>query len=160
MVLNALLAPGGLVLFDRNNHKSNHHGALIQAGFSQTSQIHKKDRHIKRQKRYVNHKRLNNAFIMHASTSPFYPLFTALDVNAKMHAGESDKRLWMDCVKIGIETRKLLLSCCKLIRLFIPAMIDNRPWSDYDTNDIANDLYFFKFTPGERWHAFDSYAEN
>ncbi|OWF76567.1 ornithine decarboxylase, partial [Yersinia rohdei] len=29
---NALLARGDLVLFDRNNHKSNHHGALIQAG--------------------------------------------------------------------------------------------------------------------------------
>lgn len=32
VVLNALLAPGALVLFDRNNHKSNHHGALLQAG--------------------------------------------------------------------------------------------------------------------------------
>ena len=32
VVLNALLAPGNLVLFDRNNHKSNHHGALLQAG--------------------------------------------------------------------------------------------------------------------------------
>ena len=32
VVLNALLTPGDLVLFDRNNHKSNHHGALIQAG--------------------------------------------------------------------------------------------------------------------------------
>ncbi|MFR2696973.1 MAG: Orn/Lys/Arg decarboxylase N-terminal domain-containing protein, partial [Proteus mirabilis] len=32
VVLNALLAPDDLVLFDRNNHKSNHHGALIQAG--------------------------------------------------------------------------------------------------------------------------------
>ncbi|UHP15293.1 hypothetical protein LQQ61_04760 (plasmid) [Escherichia coli] len=29
---NALLTRGDLVLFDRNNHKSNHHGALIQAG--------------------------------------------------------------------------------------------------------------------------------
>ena len=28
VVLNALLTPGDLVLFDRNNHKSNHHGAL------------------------------------------------------------------------------------------------------------------------------------
>lgn len=283
VVLNALLAPGDLVLFDRNNHKSNHHGALIQAGaipiyletarnpfgfiggidahcfnedylldlikktspeharqkrpfrlaviqlgtydgtiynarqivdkighlcdyilfdsawvgyeqfipmmkdcsplllelnendpgilvtqsvhkqqagFSQTSQIHKKDRHIKGQQRYVNHKRLNNAFMMHASTSPFYPLFAALDVNAKMHAGESGKRLWMDCVKTGIETRKLLLSCCKFIHPFIPEIIDNRPWSDYDTDEIANDLRFFKFTPGERWHSFDGYAEN
>ncbi|MDF4667706.1 ornithine decarboxylase, partial [Vibrio parahaemolyticus] len=32
VALNALLAPNDLVLFDRNNHKSNHHGALIQAG--------------------------------------------------------------------------------------------------------------------------------
>ena len=47
-----------------------------QAGFSQTSQIHKKDSHIKAA-RYVPHKRLNNAFMMHASTSPFYPLFAA-----------------------------------------------------------------------------------
>ncbi len=30
VVLNAL-TPGDLVLFDRNNHKSNHHGALLQA---------------------------------------------------------------------------------------------------------------------------------
>ena len=48
-----------------------------QAGFSQTSQIHKKDKHIKGQDRYVNHKRFNNAFMLHASTSPFYPLFAA-----------------------------------------------------------------------------------
>ncbi|MBA5859109.1 ornithine decarboxylase, partial [Morganella morganii] len=32
VVLNALLTPGDLVLFDRNNHESNHHGALVQAG--------------------------------------------------------------------------------------------------------------------------------
>lgn len=54
-----------------------------QAGFSQTSQIHKKDSHIKGQDRYIPHKVLNNAFMMHASTSPFYPLFASLDVNAK-----------------------------------------------------------------------------
>ena len=32
VVTNALLTPGDLVLFDRNNHKSNHQGALLQAG--------------------------------------------------------------------------------------------------------------------------------
>ena len=32
VVTNALLTRGDLVLFDRNNHKSNHHGALIRAG--------------------------------------------------------------------------------------------------------------------------------
>lgn len=40
-----------------------------QAGFSQTSQIHKKDNHIRGQARFCPHKRLNNAFMLHASTS-------------------------------------------------------------------------------------------
>ena len=44
-----------------------------QAGFSMTSQIHKKDAHIRGQQRYVPHKRMNNAYMMHASTSPLLP---------------------------------------------------------------------------------------
>lgn len=283
VVLNAVLAPGDLVLFDRNNHKSNHHGALLQAGatpvyletarnpygfiggidahcfnedylrglvrevapekadqkrpfrlaviqlgtydgtiynarqvidsighlcdyilfdsawvgyeqfipmmkdcsplllelgpddpgifvtqsvhkqqagFSQTSQIHKKDSHIKGQDRYVPHKRLNNAFMMHASTSPFYPLFAALDVNAKMHEGELGKALWLDCVKVGIEARKLLLKTCRHIRSFVPAVVDGRPWESFDTDEMAQDLKFFDFKPGEKWHAFEGYGEH
>ncbi|MDR0806585.1 MAG: ornithine decarboxylase SpeF [Enterobacteriaceae bacterium] len=131
-----------------------------QAGFSQTSQIHKKDKHIKGQARYVNHKRMNNAFMMHASTSPFYPLFAALDVNAKMHEGNSGTNMWSDCVKVGIETRKLLLNLCKHIKPFIPATVDGRKWEEFDTNVIANDLRFFNFIPGERWHSFDGYADH
>ena len=283
VVLNAVLAPGDLVLFDRNNHKSNHHGALLQAGatpvyletarnpygfiggidahcfdenylrdlvrevapekanqkrpfrlaviqlgtydgtiynarqvidsighlcdyilfdsawvgyeqfipmmkdcsplllelgpedpgifvtqsihkqqagFSQTSQIHKKDSHIKGQERYVPHKRLNNAFMMHASTSPFYPLFAALDVNAKMHEGQLGRDLWLDCVKVGIEARKLLLKTCRYIRPFVPTEVEGRPWASYDTDHMAHDLKFFDFKPGEKWHAFEGYGEH
>ena len=283
VVLNAILAPGDLVLFDRNNHKSNHHGALLQAGatpvyletarnpygfiggidahcfneeylrglvrevapekadqkrpfrlaviqlgtydgtiynarqvvdsighlcdyilfdsawvgyeqfipmmkdcsplllelgpedpgifvtqsvhkqqagFSQTSQIHKKDSHIKGQDRYVPHKRLNNAFMMHASTSPFYPLFAALDVNAKMHEGELGKALWLDCVKEGIEGRKLLIKTCHHIRPFVPSMVDGRPWESFNTEEMACDLKFFDFKPGEKWYAFEGYGEH
>lgn len=87
-----------------------------QAGFSQTSQIHKKDNHIRGQARFCPHKRLNNAFMLHASTSPFYPLFAALDVNAKIHEGESGRRLWAECVELGIDARKAILARCKLFR--------------------------------------------
>ncbi|MDW2095058.1 ornithine decarboxylase, partial [Vibrio sp. 1866] len=104
-----------------------------QAGFSQTSQIHKKDRHIKGQARYCNHKRFNNAFMMHASTSPFYALFSALDVNAKIHDGEAGLRLWRDAVKTGIEARKEILKSCELIRPFIPDEVEGQPWGSYDT---------------------------
>ncbi|MBR2960054.1 MAG: ornithine decarboxylase SpeF [Burkholderiaceae bacterium] len=130
-----------------------------QAGFSQTSQIHKKDSHIHGQDRYVPHKRLNNAFMMHASTSPFYPLFAALDVNAKMHEGEAGRRLWLDCVKVGIDARKLMLDTCKYIRPFVPEKVGGRYWQDYDTEEMANDLRFFAFEPGAKWHAFEGYGD-
>ena len=131
-----------------------------QAGFSQSSQIHKKDKHIKGQQRYVTHKRLNNAYMMHASTSPFYPIFAALDVNAQMHAGAAGRQLWRDCVRVGVEARKLILRNCKHIRPFIPTMVDGRPWAEYDTEMIIDDLRFFKFQPDERWHSFEGYANN
>ncbi|MDN0107568.1 ornithine decarboxylase SpeF [Yersinia rochesterensis] len=131
-----------------------------QAGFSQTSQIHKKDKHIKGQDRYCNHKRFNNAFMLHASTSPFYPLFAALDVNAKMHEGKSGQRMWLDCVKTGIEARKMILNTCKMIKPFVPVEVDGKPWQQYDTNAMAQDLRFFNFIPGEKWHAFEGYEES
>lgn len=128
-----------------------------QAGFSQTSQIHKKDKHIKGQDRYCNHKRFNNAFMLHASTSPFYPLFAALDVNAKMHEGKSGQRMWLDCVKTGIEARKMILNTCNMIKPFVPLEVDGKPWQEYDTEAMAQDLRFFNFIPGEKWHAFEGY---
>ena len=45
---------------------------------------------------------------MHASTSPFYPLFASLDVNAKMHEGKAGEMLWDRCIELGIEARKKL----------------------------------------------------
>lgn len=131
-----------------------------QAGFSQSSQIHKKDRHIKGQARYCNHKRLNNAYMMHASTSPFYPIFAALDVNAQMHDGLAGRNLWRECIKNGVEARKLMLRTCKYIKPFIPAQVDGRPWAEHETEMIIDDLRFFKFRPEDKWHDFAGYAKD
>lgn len=131
-----------------------------QAGFSQSSQIHKKDNHLRGQTRFCPHKRLNNAFMLHASTSPFYPLFAALDVNAKIHQGESGRRLWAECVALGIEARKAIIAQCKMIKPFIPPVIAGRPWQDHPTEAIAQDRGFFSFDPAASWHGFEGYAEN
>ncbi|NIF60255.1 ornithine decarboxylase [Enterobacter sp. Ap-916] len=131
-----------------------------QAGFSQTSQIHKKDNHLRGQARFCPHKRLNNAFMLHASTSPFYPLFAALDVNAKIHEGESGRRLWAECVALGIEARKAIIANCKMIKPFIPPEVAGRPWQDHPTEKIAQERRFFSFEPGERWHGFEGYAKD
>ena len=129
------------------------------AGFSQASQIHKKDRHIKGQDRYCNHKRLNNAFMKHASTSPFYGIFMSLDVNAKIHEGEAGIRLWKDCVKIGIEARKLVLKNCHYIRPLVPIIVDGIKWEDSDTDKMYNDIRYWEIDPSANWHGFEGYGK-
>lgn len=130
-----------------------------QAGFSQTSQIHKKDKHIKGQDRYVDHKRFNNSFMMHASTSPFYPLFASLDVNAKIHEGELGKQLWRECIEVGIDARKSILSHCKYLRPLVPPIVHGKKWEEGNTQEMANDVSYFAFEPNAKWHSFKGYGE-
>ncbi len=130
------------------------------AGFSQASQIHKKDSHIKGQERYIPHKRVNNSYMMHTSTSPFYPLFASLDVNAKIHSGEAGRKLWLECVKTAVEARKLLLATCHHMKPFVPTHVNGDLWQSYPTKEIANNLDFFKIVPGEKWHGFEGYDVN
>ena len=130
-----------------------------QAGFSQTSQIHKKDKHIKGQDRYVDHKHFNNSFMMHASTSPFYPLFASLDVNAKIHEGELGKQLWRECIEVGIDARKSILSHCKYLRPLVPPIVHGKRWEEGNTQEMANDVSYFAFEPNAKWHSFKGYGE-
>ena len=130
-----------------------------QAGFSQTSQIHKKDKHIKGQDRYVDHKRFNNSFMMHASTSPFYPLFASLDVNTKIHEGELGKQLWHECIEVGIDARKSVLRRCKYLRPLVPPVVHGKKWEEGNTQEMANDVSYFAFEPNAKWHSFKGYGE-
>ena len=130
-----------------------------QAGFSQCSQIHKKDNHINGQERYVTHKRFNNAYMMHASTSPFYPLFAALDVNAKIHEGEAGKKLWNNCVKLGIEARKMVLRECKYFKPLVPPIVNDKKWEDGNTEEMSNNIDYFLLKSGAKWHGFEGYGK-
>ena len=78
------------------------------AGFSQAAQIHVRDNHIKGRSRRTEHRRFNEMFMLHCSTSPFYPLFASLDVDAHMQSGRNGLAPWDDTIRIGIETRKKL----------------------------------------------------
>src|SRR5450631_136962 len=92
-------APG--IIATQSTHKQ-------LASFSQASQIHIKDHHIEGQRRRIEHRRFNEFFMLHASTSPFYPLFASLDVGAQMMKGKSGEVLWDDTIRLGIELRKKL----------------------------------------------------
>ncbi|EFC2029977.1 ornithine decarboxylase, partial [Escherichia coli] len=54
----------------------------------------------------------------------------------------------------------LILDNCQHIRPFVPELVDGKPWQSYETAQIAVDLRFFQFVPGEHWHSFEGYAEN
>src|SRR6185369_17056452 len=141
------------------------------ASFSQASQIHVKDSHIEGQRRRIEHRRFNEFFMLHASTSPFYPLFASLDVGAQMMKGKSGEVLWDDTIRLGIELRKKLRAIRRefeereqdpvrrwFFEAFVPDRVGNRAWEDVPTDELAASTRFWEFAPGERWHGFNRVA--
>ncbi|MGD0564674.1 MAG: Orn/Lys/Arg decarboxylase N-terminal domain-containing protein [Roseiarcus sp.] len=148
------------------------------ASFSQASQIHVRDRHIKGQRRRVEHRRFNEGFMQHASTSPFYPIFASLDVGAQMMKGRSGEVLWDDTIRLGIELRKKLRAVRREFeekekdsarRWFFDPFVPDRvsipdvaseggahtvPWESVSTDQLARDPRFWELAPGEAWHGF------
>jgi ornithine decarboxylase len=153
------------------------------AGFSQASQIHKRDEHIRGQKRFIEHKRFNEAFLINASTSPFYPLFASLDVNAKIHDGKAGEVLWDRCIELGIETRKKFREFCHyysetgrgddekwFFDPFVPDVVTIRGsrftddvegarWESIPTEVIKREQQCWNFHPESAWHGYAGYAD-
>jgi ornithine decarboxylase len=136
------------------------------AGFSQASQIHVKDSHVEGRGR-VEPRRFNELFMLHASTSPFYPLFASLDVGAQMMKGRSGEVLWDDTIRLGIEIRKKLRQLQKgfaataatpedawFFDPFVPDKIDGMPWEDVPTDELASNQAAWALAPGAAWHGF------
>ena len=90
------------------------------SGLSQTSQIHKKDRHISHLRRYCSWPVFNAAFMQHASTSPSYPLFMSLEVNAAMLADGEGERHWRQALAAAQALRDEVERRCRLIRPLMP----------------------------------------
>ena len=153
------------------------------AGFSQASQIHKRDEHIKGQRRFIEHKRFNESFLMYCSTSPFYPLFAALDVNAKVHEGRAGEMLWDRCIELGIEARKKLANSARhyaqqrprreekwFFDPFVPDIVTIRGSKlikdatksrgrDIPTEVLKREQQCWTFDPESSWHGYSGYAD-
>jgi ornithine decarboxylase len=154
------------------------------AGFSQASQIHKRDEHIKGQRRFIEHKRFNESFLMQSSTSPFYPLFAALDVNAKIHEGKAGEMLWDRCIELGIEARKKIREFCRYYAKtgkgaeeqwffdpFVPDVVNiknseftkdvgNKAWEEIPTDVIKREQQCWTFDPESTWHGYQGGAKD
>ncbi|MGJ4944896.1 Orn/Lys/Arg decarboxylase N-terminal domain-containing protein [Bradyrhizobium sp. HKCCYLS1011] len=171
-------APG--IIATQSTHKQ-------LASFSQASQIHIKDRHIKGQRRRVEHRRFNESFMQHASTSPFYPLFASLDVGAQMMKGRSGEVLWDDTIRLGIELRKKIRAMRREFeekekdparRWFFEPFVPDRvalpdaaspggvhdvAWDAISTDQLATDASLWQLNPKissqkTSWHGFPDLA--
>ncbi len=162
-------APG--IIATQSTHKQ-------LASFSQASQIHVKDRHIKGQRRRIEHRRFNESFMQHASTSPFYPLFASLDVGAQMMKGRSGEVLWDDTIRLGIELRKKIRAMRREFeekekdparRWFFEPFVPDRvaipdaaspggvhdvAWEAISTDQLATDASLWQLGPNSTWHGF------
>jgi ornithine decarboxylase len=175
MGLNGLAAEAPGIIATQSTHKQ-------LASFSQASQIHIKDRHIKGQKRRIEHRRFNESFMQHASTSPFYPLFASLDVGAQMMKGRSGEVLWDDTIRLGIELRKKIRAVRRefeekeirperrwFFEPFVPdrvairdvsreGAVHNVAWETVATDLLATDPSYWQLSPDSRWHGFPDLA--
>ncbi|MBU6396629.1 MAG: amino acid decarboxylase [Rhodospirillales bacterium] len=140
------------------------------AGFSQASQIHVKDSHVQGRAR-VEQRRFNELYMLHYSTSPFYPLFASLDVGAQMMKGRAGEVLWDDTIRLGIEIRKALRALAKdfsarasnagdgwFFDPFVPDMFNGRPWENISTDTLASTSDAWALVPGTSWHGFPDLA--
>lgn len=125
-----------------------------QAGLAQTSQILKKDAHIKGQARYVDHKHFNNAYLKFVTSSYSYPIYASLTVNAYLTAGQGNKNWWDDTLRMGIEWRKQLL---KKLKLFRPLVPDN--YAEISTDELATNSKYWELNPQDNWHGFNEIAQ-
>ena len=120
-----------------------------QAGMAQASQILKKDSHIKGQKRYVDHKHFNHAYLKFVTSSYAYPLYASLTVNSYVTAGEGNKKWWAETLRIGIEWRKKLLKQSKLFKPLVP---DN--FAEIPTANLMDDAKYWSMSKNDDWHGF------
>ena len=129
------------------------------AGFSMTSQLHKKDSHLRGMARYLEDDVLQAAYLMHISTSPYYPLLAGLEMNAYLHQ-KKGKALWQKAAITATELKKSILKRCRLLRPFTAPMVRAASWEAYPTEDILSDPAFFAISPKDTWHGFSHIAEN
>ena len=162
-------SPG--ILVTQSTHKQ-------LAGMSQASQIHVRDKHIEGQKRRVNHKRLNEVYMMHMSTSPFYPMFASLDVGAQMMKGKNGEFLWDQAIRRSIDLRKQIRILHNEFRKkqgdrskrwffdpFVPDVVtikdsphtedlDCVRWEEIPDDVLCREQQCWMFSEGAKWHGY------
>src|SRR5688572_5609281 len=136
----------------------------LLAAFSQASYIHVRDG-----RNAIAHPRFNEVFMMHGSTSPFYPIIASNEVAATMMDGVGGEALTRDSIDEAIQFRRVIW---RLHRQFAkkddwffrtwnadtvhdPASGKRVNFEDASPELLATNSDCWVLHPGDAWHGFD-----
>lgn len=136
----------------------------LLAALSQASMIH-----IKNGRQNVEHALFNEAFMMHASTSPQYAIIASLDVSSKM-MDANGYQLTNDSIEEAVRFRQVMARISNKLKekktndwwfnCWQPDMICSGkgkkkvPFADAPADVLCKEPYCWVLHPGETWHGF------
>ena len=140
----------------------------LLAAFSQASMIHVRDG-----RNPIDHQRFNEAFMMHASTSPFYPIIASNDISAAMMDGPGGKALTDVSIREAVSFRKTVARLHAeftgkkdwFFNIWQPDFVVDResgqkvPFFEADEEQLATDPDCWTLKPNEDWHGFGEVEE-
>ncbi|RCG31632.1 arginine decarboxylase [Sphaerisporangium album] len=144
----------------------------LLAALSQSAMLHVRPA----ERAPVDYDRLNETYLMHASTSPLYPVIASLDVAAAMMDGPSGQFLTGEAIIEAVRFRQAMVRLATRIRddgrrpdWFFgvwqpPSVTDPRtgqtvPFAEADPALLCAEPACWTLEPGAAWHGFDGLAE-
>lgn len=132
----------------------------LLAAFSQASYLHWRGG-----RRPIDQARMNEAFMMHASTSPQYSIIASNDVAAKMMEGRSGLVLTGEAITEAVAFRKTMarLDAAHTDDWFFspwqPDQVNGVAFADVDDATLTTDPAAWTLGVGDAWHGFEDLPE-
>jgi len=137
----------------------------LLAALSQASFIH-----MREGRNNIEHERFNESFMMHASTSPFYPIIASNDVTAAMMDGQGGEQMVDESIREAIAFRQTIMRLWHTHKerddwffqtwnpVDLPSATDPSvrvPFAEECPDRLANDPACWVLHPEDTWHGYD-----
>ncbi|GAA5037522.1 arginine decarboxylase [Thermocatellispora tengchongensis] len=163
---DTLPGPGRPTVFaTQSTHK-------LLAALSQAAMLHVRPS----ERAPVDYDRLNETYLMHASTSPLYPMIASLDVATAMMDGPSGPHLTGEAITEAVRFRQAMVRLAARLRadgrrpgwffgVWQPPSVAGPgtgrpvPFADADPALLRAEPRCWTLEPGAAWHGFDGLSE-
>ncbi|MEI6806977.1 MAG: Orn/Lys/Arg decarboxylase N-terminal domain-containing protein, partial [Myxococcaceae bacterium] len=130
----------------------------LLAALSQASFIHVRDG-----RNSIDHTRFNESFMMHASTSPFYPIIASNDITTSMMDGPGGTAMLDESIRDAITFRQMVTRLWRehekkgdwFFQTWNPTQIGRTNFEDVSADKLASDPACWVLHPKDSWHGFE-----